>query len=543
MCDFEWQESHMRVPTAVFGLVLFAAAAAACSSATGSSNANRATDDDGGASNDPSGEDSEGGVSGDGGGGGSGDGGVVAADGAVLPACTGASLATTPTKFALPPGYPQSTFVTTGFIAGCVDGASFPAFTTTDLDGDGVVDLVITLACDDAQVGTTKWRVHRGSAAGFAATAIDFALPPGFGNAAFIATAGSAVCNSSQIYPSFATLDVDHDRIPDLVMTDFCADAQQVGSTHWQVYKGSATGFSATATSFSLPAGFPAQSFIATADMASCANATFPAFATTDLDHDGFLDMVVTQSCSDDQVGTTNWQVYKGSASGFAATATAFALPTTLPAKTLLKLSDVAYCSNGNTFPAYTTMDIDHDGMLDLVVTQVCGDNQVGTTNWQVYKGGASGFAATATPFALPSNLPARTLLKTADASYCDNGDDFPAYVTLDIDRDGYVDLVLTNTCSDASVGTSRWIVYRGSSTGFAAASVDFLLPAGYPNASFDSLGGISGCTADGGGLPEFTTMDIDGDRLLDLTVTLSCADPTVGTANWLVYRGQCSSP
>ncbi|WP_044987016.1 hypothetical protein [Sorangium cellulosum] len=63
------------------------------------------------------------------------------------------------TALALPAGYAPGSFRRTAREPTCGGGA-LPTFTTTDVDGDGRPDLLITARCDDAAVGDTGWHVH-----------------------------------------------------------------------------------------------------------------------------------------------------------------------------------------------------------------------------------------------------------------------------------------------------------------------------------------------------------------------------------------------
>ena len=51
------------------------------------------------------------------------------------------------------------------------------------------------------------------------------------------------------------------------------------------------------------------------------------------------------------------------------------------------------------------------------------------------------------------------------------------AYATLDIDGDFKPDLVMTERNVMATVGTSRWLVYKNMGTGFAPTPIDWPLP------------------------------------------------------------------
>ena len=76
--------------------------------------------------------------------------------------------ASTPSDFALPPGYvPPSSFPFAfpliGGTSQCISGgASLPNFSVLDLDGDGHLDFVVTRHCSDTTVGNTQWYLYKG---------------------------------------------------------------------------------------------------------------------------------------------------------------------------------------------------------------------------------------------------------------------------------------------------------------------------------------------------------------------------------------------
>ncbi|MDC0675992.1 hypothetical protein [Nannocystis radixulma] len=109
-----------------------------------------------------------------------------------------------------------------------------------------------------------------------------------------------------------------------------------------------------------------------------------------DVTGDGVIDLVLTEDCTDDGVGTSQWRVYPGGPSGFADAPVAWSLPTLAGAAGTLPLGELSQsrnCTEADRFYQYTTMDATGDGVIDLVLTEDCTDDGVGTSQWRVYPG------------------------------------------------------------------------------------------------------------------------------------------------------------
>jgi hypothetical protein len=257
---------------------------------------------------------------------------------------------------------------------------------------------------------------------------------------------------------------------------------------------------------------------------------------------DGKLDLVLTQSCSDGSVGTTHWLVYAGSGSGFAATGASFALPSTggpLPAID----GTQSPCSQGGTgyVQSWATVDMTGDGKPDLVVTLSCTDTTVGTSHWLLYANSGSAFATTAASFTLPSTGGPLSVLDGSQSSCAQGGTGFvQSWGVVDVTGDRRPDLLVTLSCTDTTVGTAHWLVYANSGSGFATSSSSFTLPStGGPLSSID--GAQSSCAQGGTGFEQsWSLADLQGDGKLDLVLTKSCTDSSVGTTSWSVYTGVC---
>ncbi|MCB9880141.1 MAG: hypothetical protein H6835_21310, partial [Planctomycetes bacterium] len=162
--------------------------------------------------------------------------------------------------------------------------------------------------------------------------------------------------------------DLTGDGAPDLIVTQDDCDPD-VGSTRWDAYPGSAAGLAAAPTSLSLPAARCGVKFDKPARSSGALE-----YGLLDATGDGFPDLVVVQDDCDATVGATHWDVYAGSAAGFAAAPSAYALPA--------GRCGVIWDELGKSSGAleYVLMDLTGDSRVDLLVHQDDCDASVGTT-------------------------------------------------------------------------------------------------------------------------------------------------------------------
>ncbi len=367
----------------------------------------------------------------------------------------GTGFATTPSRFPLPPATTPANCATTSIF---------------DLNGDGLLDFVVTALCSDATVGSSRWLVYSGATTGFAQTAAPFELPPGYSAGAF-KTVGVATdeCSATSNVPAFSVFDLNGDGARDFVVMQACADAT-VGTTAWLVYAGGSPGAAQTASRFALPStpavttgafGAPAASLACTAAI------TRPSYDLLDFDVDGRPDLVATQECpasGDTTVGTSSWLWYRNGGEGFAASPATVALPaiTGVPASSYTALAATGTCANGTGAPSYTLADIDGDAILDLLVTRDCSDALSGVAYWEVFPRTGSGFAAPPRKLTLPAALSTSTTgaVGLSGASQC-TSPQRPAFTATSLTGEK-LDLVITSVCTDSTVGSSRWLVFPG---------------------------------------------------------------------------------
>jgi hypothetical protein len=187
------------------------------------------------------------------------------------------------------------------------------AYATLNVTDDSRPDLVVFKDMCDATVGDTHWDVYPWGASGFAATPSSFVVPAPRCQVSF-----DAASQNTKI--SYATTSVTGDGRADLVVYKDACDAT-VGNTHWDVYPWTVSGFEATPIPFAVPAPRCQVSFDKASQDAQLS------YATMSVTQDDRPDLVVFKDGCDATVGTTHWDLYGWSASGFAATPVSFTVP------------------------------------------------------------------------------------------------------------------------------------------------------------------------------------------------------------------------
>ncbi len=364
-----------------------------------------------------------------------------------------------PLAWALPGGYALDQLDDLADDGGttCVEGEL--SYGLLDMDGDLRPDLVVTDRCDHAGVGTSHWSVYLNQGDGFADLPLAWSLPFGYGADALddLQKDESNLCVVGEL--SYATIDLNGDERPELVVTDAC-DHEGVGTEHWLVYVNDGAGFSSNPIYWSLPSGFTSDDFD---DVAGDGGACFEgelSYGLRDLDGDLRPDLVVTDACDHGGVGTEHWLIYFNDGDGFVTTPTEWSLPG-WPNDALddLQTDEGAGCVEGEL--SFAVLDADGDRAADLVVTDFCDHEHVGTTHWLVLRAETEGFAAPAA-FTLPAGYGFDALddLAADDGALCVQGE--LSYAAMDLDGDRVLDLVVADDCDVDGVGTGHWRFYRG---------------------------------------------------------------------------------
>lgn len=446
--------------------------------------------------------------------------------------CSGSGFSPTAVTLDLPEGYGARTFSAPGNPGDC-EGER-PRWSFVDVTGDQRDDIVMVRSpCGDVEPGLSSWTVHPAGDTAYG-EAITWSLPPDLPEGALRAAVNPGGCAETS-RPRWAIRDLTGDGLADLVITQDCADDSEVGTIRWRLFENTGSGFAA-GTDFSLPSGYATGALDDFSSIPNC-SAGRPGYSLIDTDADGDEDLVVTSSpCIDDDPGITHWTVHENTGSGFSDTTTAFTLPS-YPAGTFVSPGHTGSCADG--IPRWNALDVDGDGWLDAVVTWTsCDDTVVGTTEWWVHAGSATGFSTAPTTWTLPTGYGSMAFDAVAGDANCD--DSRPRYLLQDMESDGRPELVvLRSPCEDDDVGEARWLVYRSSGTAFSDTPDDWTLPTGYGAATFHRESAVRECAPE---VPGWTLEDANQDGYLDVFITASaCLDDAVGDTVWAVHEGGCS--
>ncbi len=172
--------------------------------------------------------------------------------------------------------------------------------------------------------------------------------------------------------------------------------------------------------------------------------------------------------------------------------------------------------------PNWTLMDLDRDGLLDIVVTLHPDVEPVGTSKWLVHAGGSGGFENAGTGFELPGGYPSQNFAYTTDVSSSP-----PNWVLGGL---GGSDMVAFEFEGLPEVGNSQLLRHTNSGSSFENAANSIALPPGYPSMEFRY--GYDASTSN----PNWSLTDIDGDGDRDLVITGFDGIEGVGEGRWLVH-------
>ncbi len=356
---------------------------------------------------------------------------------------------------------------------------------------------------------------------------------------------------------NFFTQDLDGDGFLDLVESFFC-DREDLGTATWTVYEGAPGGFSTSGTDWSLPPRTQTgttQAFAGASSNQTClANPTWSVSSYALVDHDGDRqpDLVERFACGLEGLGDGFWRVYRGEASGFAATPVQWTLPertssgTSNPDLWIVAESNGS-CSEDLQLSRTAQLDVDGDGRPDLVEVEACGLDEIGETAWRVFRGTDDGFSTTPTSIALPERtqwgIGGETgFFRLSQPIDCVAAGGGSAYELIDMTGDGVPDLVETFACLEQDLGVTEWHVHRGTGTGFATPPIAWALPEERSQFSDDPpeyrfvRSGAGTTCFDDEFFSSYDLFDVNGDQRPDLVEYDLCTTRVLGIDEWRVY-------
>jgi hypothetical protein len=179
-----------------------------------------------------------------------------------------------------------------------------------DLDGDGALDLVLKWSdCGGVTQPSGEWRVYRGGAAGFAATADTWTLP---------ALVAGIDCGFGDFF-EWELRDMDGDARPDIVVArDECSGTgAATGHSSWRAFRNLGDGFASSGIEWALPPhpgyGFAFEHF---QHSSACGfGGKSIGWTTREMTGDGVVDLVLRQDdcdAADPTLGRSHWRVYPG---------------------------------------------------------------------------------------------------------------------------------------------------------------------------------------------------------------------------------------
>ena len=403
-------------------------------------------------------------------------------------------------------------------------------------------------------MGERHWLVWFNTGTGFEANPAEWDVPGRAyaGDETLDTITGELDCNGQSETPSWTTLDIDGDGAPELIITDIC-DAPDIGETRWLVYANTGTGFAARSTDWLLPGNqFPGdETFDLFEAQQDCGGGDEkPTYGLFDHNGDDLPDLVITDECTTGGVGETSWTAYNNTGTRFAAN------PRTLTLPGAGYDGDESFddffseldCNGADTEAAYSLVDMNGDGLADLLVTDLCetgGGGSVGETEWLVHPNLGTGFGDAGLSWSVPGALYAgnETLDEPEADQNCNGAEPQPAYGLRDLDGDGRPELVVVDTCeANGDVGELWWDYYSNTGAGFAPSAERWAVPgADYAGAeTFDAFSSESDCRP-GVSQPAYDLADLDGDGSAELIILDTCTDPTTGDGGWVISYPTCA--
>ncbi len=264
-----------------------------------------------------------------------------------------------------------------------------------------------------------------------------------------------------------------------------------------------------------VPSGYTDSTFRGVQDT----DGASPDWVLTDIGGDGLLDIVVTSHPDIAPVGTSTWLVHAGSASGFADAGSGFGLPSGYPDGAFSRIPDPSTAS-----PNWAMGGL---GKTDLIFYEIEGLTQVGTDALFRHKNSGGGFESSSSSVGLPPGYPSLEFRYGYDISSSN-----PNWGFVDIDGDGDRDLVVTGFDGIDGVGEGRWLVHLYDAGNYSSNGMTWLLPAFGGNELRTTSDQVSEGT-------NWELIDLDGDDVPELVVTLQDGVDGLGDARWQVYSNK----
>jgi hypothetical protein len=356
---------------------------------------------------------------------------------------------------------------------------------TIDMNGDSRPDILVF---NENQAGSYRvfglpnnpyWKVYLNTGTGFSATAINWTLPPGGyrssgTNYSFNHIYGETP--SSDIGSQYwVTRDMNGDSRPDiLVYNENQAGSYRVfglpNNPYWKVYLNTGTGFSATATNWTLPPGGYSSSatnysFNNVYGESPSSDIGSQYWITMDMNGDNSPDILVyneNQAGSYRVFGLPNnpyWKVYLNTGTGFSATAINWTLP---PGGYRSSATNYSFNNIYGETPSsdigsqyWLTRDMNGDSKADILIYN---ENQAGSYRvfglpnnpyWKVYLNTGTGFSGTATNWTLP---PGGYISSSTNYSFNNVYGETPSsnigsqyWITMDMNGDRSPDILVYN--------------------------------------------------------------------------------------------------
>ncbi len=404
---------------------------------------------------------------------------------------------------------------------------------------------------------------------------------------------------------TWSVIDINGDNKPDLVVTaqstEFTQFSNQAiafgtgANRYWKVYLNNGSGFSSTATNWTIPQGGHTYSTIDYGFDALYGNTGGGEvgdqnWSVMDMNNDGKPDLVVTaqtvefdtfsnQAIAFGTGSNRYWKVYFNTGSGFNTTPTTWTIPQGGHTYSTIDygydaLADSAGATVGDQ--TWSVLDMNADGKPDLVVTAQTQEFQTfsnqalafgtGTNRyWKVYLNNGTGFSTTATNWPIPQGGHSYSTIQYGYDALADItsggtiGDQ--TWSVLDMNNDNRPDLVVAaevkavagfsnQSTAFGAANAHYWKVYLNNGNGFSSTSTNWPIPQGgevYSTIDYGFNALAASTTGGDVGNQSWSIIDMNSDNRPDLVVTAESKEFTqfsnqataFGPANakyWKVY-------